>query len=139
MDPFAIAAVAGSVVNVVGGLRSSKKAKKAGKRQARAIMEEARVEQLQQRAQGKQEIGLAKATAGAAGVRQSGSTGAYISSMEAQLQRRLDWIEESAKRRARIAKKGGSVQASALKWGALSSGLSGIGSMKSMFGGGGGE
>ena len=126
IDPFTAAAIGGTISSVIGGLKSGKAAKKAGKRNARAILAEAAIEREQEAARGKQEIGLTKAAVGASGVQRTGSSQAYLDTMEGQLSKRLDWISESAKRRARIAKKGGAAQASSAKWGALSSGLLGL-------------
>lgn len=100
-----------------GAMRSGKKAaKKAGKRAARAILAEAAIERQQQALAGQREVSLGKAMIGASGLQEIGSSAGHIQAMESQNIKRLDWITESAKRRARAAKKGGQAEARAIKW-----------------------
>ena len=110
-------------------LRSKKKAKRAGKKAARLIMEETQETLRRLKLDQKNTLGTLTARAGASGVRMGGSTAAYRDRMTMEMQQELDWTLRAGQTRARQAKKQGGYVGQAAGNQGVSSALSILGSV----------
>ena len=101
--------------------RAAAEAERLARENAAAIEAETREEARRLALQQKQLEGTSRARAAASGITSSGSFGDYMSFLEQENQRQLEWLNESGQRRADIARRGGYLDAASARTGAHAS------------------
>jgi len=128
-----VASSAGAASSIIGGINASKKAKAAGKANARLIMAETQEQLRRTERQFDQVYGQTRAMIGASGVTFSGTPTKYLQDMKTEQGLQLDWLAKSGRMRAKAAKKQGSyIGSSAMSQGIIG-GLQGIQSAAGYF------
>ena len=99
----AVASLASGVMGFMGKKDEQKAAEKAGQANQARIQAETKEEHRRAAAVAGQQKGSARARAAASGVRESGSSAAYIASLADEQQRQLSWLKRSGATRGNIA------------------------------------
>ena len=114
--------------SLIGGSKAKKAAKKAGRAQARAIMETGAEQMRRTKESQRQALGGAQAASAASGIQNTGSTAAAQGAMRTEFIRELEWMDKATKSAAAAARSGASAAGDAYMRQGLGSALGAIGS-----------
>lgn len=125
-------AAASAVASIASSMSSASKGEKAAEEAGEANAAFIRMETAEQirrtREQQQQLIGQSRALVGGTGVMMSGTPQNYMSAMETEQTRQLEWMESAGESRAQAALKSGQYTGSAIMNQAYSQGIGTIGS-----------
>lgn len=114
-------AAASTITSLTGSSKARKAAKKATKKNAQAIRLETAESVRRQEIANKRQLAQGVANVGASGARMTGSPQDYLSFVEGEQHRQLNWMKESGERQAQIMRKTGQDMATQQKYQGISS------------------
>lgn len=114
--PAIAMAAASTMIGLSGSRKSAKAAKEAAKMNARSIRLETAESVRRQEIANQRQIQQGVANVGSSGVRMSGSPQEYLSFVEGEQHRQLNWMKASGERQARIMRKTGQNMATQQKY-----------------------
>ncbi len=121
------ATIISGVSSIIGGQKADKKAREAGRANARLIKEETAESIRRAEAQFDRQYGNTVAAIGASGVTFSGTPTDYLRQMQTEQNKQLAWMEKSGKLRAKAARKQGSYVGSQARAQGMQGGIQAIG------------
>lgn len=121
------ATIISGVSSIIGGQKADKKAREAGRANARLIQMETNEQLRRTRREFDMMRGETRAIIGASGVRFSGTPAAYLADMKREQYRQLTYTEMAGKQRAKAARKQGSYIGQSARMQGLTAGFQAFG------------